>query len=226
MEWDNHTVFRRLNRANSLLLAELSVGPCADAFWFERMNLFTKATQPITKRILDVCVCVCVSVFGRCFHCRYVQVCSYMFALCWHGFVRKQGASNLMVWGWVFPNLNSSFGSLEFFLLRSIPNPWSRWFTMIFWDPCLVITGMPCCCFFPTGWRDASESTRYWKTRLSIHFMPWSNWLLRKQILIWLVVWNMNFIFPEILGMSSSQLTFIFFRGVAQPPTSHDLLWS
>ena len=26
-------------------------------------------------------------------------------------------------------------------------------------------------------------------------------------------------IFPEILGMSSSQLTFIFFRGVAQPPT-------
>ena len=28
-----------------------------------------------------------------------------------------------------------------------------------------------------------------------------------------------NFIFPEILGMSSSQLTFIFFRGVAQPPT-------
>ena len=27
------------------------------------------------------------------------------------------------------------------------------------------------------------------------------------------------FIFPLILGMSSSQLTFIFFRGVAQPPT-------
>ena len=31
----------------------------------------------------------------------------------------------------------------------------------------------------------------------------------------------MNFIFPYIgLGISSSQLTFIFFRGVAQPPTS------
>ena len=27
-------------------------------------------------------------------------------------------------------------------------------------------------------------------------------------------------IFPWILGMSSSQVTFIFFRGVAQPPTS------
>ena len=29
----------------------------------------------------------------------------------------------------------------------------------------------------------------------------------------WLVVWNMNFIF-HILGMSSSQLTFRFFRGI------------
>ena len=28
--------------------------------------------------------------------------------------------------------------------------------------------------------------------------------------------------FPYILGMSSSQLTFIFFRGVGIPPTSHD----
>ena len=28
-----------------------------------------------------------------------------------------------------------------------------------------------------------------------------------------------KFIFPLILGMSSSQLTFMFFRGVAQPPT-------
>ena len=35
----------------------------------------------------------------------------------------------------------------------------------------------------------------------------------------WLVVWLPCFIFPEILGMSSSQLTFLFFRGVAQPPT-------
>ena len=34
----------------------------------------------------------------------------------------------------------------------------------------------------------------------------------------WLVVWNI-FLFSHILGISSSQLTFIFFRGVAQPPT-------
>ena len=36
---------------------------------------------------------------------------------------------------------------------------------------------------------------------------------------IWLVVWNINSIFPLILGFQSSQLTFIFFRRVAQPPT-------
>ena len=30
----------------------------------------------------------------------------------------------------------------------------------------------------------------------------------------WLVVWNMKFMTFHILGMSSSQLTFIFFRGV------------
>ena len=45
--------------------------------------------------------------------------------------------------------------------------------------------------------------------------LPWIN--------IWLVLWNI-FYFPIQLGMSSSQLTFIFFRGVAQPPTS-DLFW-
>jgi hypothetical protein len=42
---------------------------------------------------------------------------------------------------------------------------------------------------------------------------------LNSQILLgassnnWLVVWNMNFIAFDILGMSSSQLTFIFVRG-------------
>ena len=34
----------------------------------------------------------------------------------------------------------------------------------------------------------------------------------------WLVVWNMSYDFPYI-GISSSQLTFIFFRGVGIPPT-------
>ena len=32
-----------------------------------------------------------------------------------------------------------------------------------------------------------------------------------------------HFLFSHILGMSSSQLTFIFFRGVAQPPTSNNI---
>ena len=43
---------------------------------------------------------------------------------------------------------------------------------------------------------------------------------LSHELATWLVVWLPFFIFPEILRMSSSQLTFIFFRGVAQPPTS------
>ena len=42
--------------------------------------------------------------------------------------------------------------------------------------------------------------------------------------LIWLVVWPPFFKCSHILGMSSSQLTFIFFRGVAQPPTSYERL--
>ena len=42
-------------------------------------------------------------------------------------------------------------------------------------------------------------------------------------IINWLVVWNIWIIFSicwEMLGMSSSQLTFIFFRGVGTPPSS------
>ena len=45
---------------------------------------------------------------------------------------------------------------------------------------------------------------------------------LRTMILInhiWLLVWNMNFIFHNIWD-NPSQLTFIFFRGVGIPPTS------
>ena len=39
---------------------------------------------------------------------------------------------------------------------------------------------------------------------------------------IWLVVWNMNFIFPITLGILSSQLTFTpsFFRGVGRYTTN------
>ena len=39
-------------------------------------------------------------------------------------------------------------------------------------------------------------------------------------IIIWLVVWNMDFIFPFHIWHNPSQLTFIFFRGVGIPPTS------
>jgi len=34
-----------------------------------------------------------------------------------------------------------------------------------------------------------------------------------------------HFLFSHILGISSSQLTFIFFRGVGQPPTSFDIIF-
>ena len=40
------------------------------------------------------------------------------------------------------------------------------------------------------------------------------------HIIYWLVVWNINYIFPLILGISSSQLTHIFQRGGPGPPTS------
>ena len=40
------------------------------------------------------------------------------------------------------------------------------------------------------------------------------------KICVWLVVWNHGILWLSIqLGMSSSQLTFIFFRGVGIPPT-------
>ena len=45
-----------------------------------------------------------------------------------------------------------------------------------------------------------------------------------QNMLIWLVLWNMTFMTFHILGMSSSQLTFIFFGGV-KPPTSYSQSW-
>ena len=41
---------------------------------------------------------------------------------------------------------------------------------------------------------------------------------------IWLVVWNISYF--SISWEKSSQLTFIFFRGVAQPPTRHYILYT
>ena len=44
------------------------------------------------------------------------------------------------------------------------------------------------------------------------------------DIPIWLVLWNINFIFPEILGISSSQLTNIFFFSEGWPNHQPDML--
>ena len=68
-------------------------------------------------------------------------------------------------------------------------------------------------------------TVRQWDGKISRQMRrKW--WTMMKHD--WLVVWNINFIFPYniiyisciyILGISSFQLTFIFFRGVGQPPT-------
>ena len=44
-------------------------------------------------------------------------------------------------------------------------------------------------------------------------------------ILFWLVVWNMAFVFHNLIyGMLSFPLTFIFFKMIIAPPTSYDLI--
>jgi hypothetical protein len=57
-----------------------------------------------------------------------------------------------------------------------------------------------------------------WKSIISAYISHISSMIkcvksTEHRIKKWLVVWKKN-IFPIILGMSSSQLTFIFFRGV------------
>ena len=42
----------------------------------------------------------------------------------------------------------------------------------------------------------------------------------KKSVIYWWMVWNMNFMTFHILGMSSSQLTFIVFRGVETSTTN------
>ena len=65
------------------------------------------------------------------------------------------------------------------------------------------------------------------KNALQSHFIPNGFMVLGLYyVTIWLVLWNMNFIFHFIYGMSSFPLTksIIFQRGRAQPPTSYVLL--
>jgi len=44
-------------------------------------------------------------------------------------------------------------------------------------------------------------------------------WIWAIENSVWLVVWNMNVIFPYIVNFIIPTDELIFFRGVAQPPT-------
>ena len=56
---------------------------------------------------------------------------------------------------------------------------------------------------------------------MKVHFLGGGRWL---QVILKILQagwwFGCHFLFSHIVGISSSQLTFIFFRGVAQPPTS------
>ena len=61
-------------------------------------------------------------------------------------------------------------------------------------------------------------------TSINIGLIFWIHWEGFTKGLMYPSGWWFGchqFDFPIQLGISSSQLTFIFFRGVAQPPTSH-----
>ena len=59
---------------------------------------------------------------------------------------------------------------------------------------------------------------------ISQQFSNWwvklREWFLRKGYIVWLVVWLPFFIFPHIGNLIIPIDELIFFRGVAQPPTS------
>ena len=67
------------------------------------------------------------------------------------------------------------------------------------------------------------DSTRFYH-HFFFHFCWWYLHIFRTILkycyINWLVVWNMTFIFPLILGMSSSQLTNSYFSEGFKPPTS------
>ena len=71
------------------------------------------------------------------------------------------------------------------------------------------------------SWRKRHLQLPTWKFNwisLDLGFEATSIWV-RTTTYIWLVGGLEHFSFFHILGISYSQLTFIFFRGVAQPPT-------
>ena len=73
-----------------------------------------------------------------------------------------------------------------------------------------------------SSWRKELRELRELRGELQWrHWRRWHcYWAVEHQLcwiygtIHWLVVWNMNFIFPYDLGISSSQLSFIFFTGV------------
>ena len=70
-----------------------------------------------------------------------------------------------------------------------------------------------CCLVFPSG--DPGVSLKMGDPHMTMGFNTQTSW--------W---FGCHFLFSHILGMSSSQLTFIFFRGVAEPPTSYGFQYS
>jgi hypothetical protein len=69
------------------------------------------------------------------------------------------------------------------------------------------------------GWLSMAAEISFSLVDPDLHFFSWRN----QFTICWNLVGGLepwNFMTFNILGMSSSQLTFIFFRGVGQPPTS------
>ena len=64
-----------------------------------------------------------------------------------------------------------------------------------------------------------SSMHRFMRKRTKTCWVKSSPHMIKHHLVGGLVA--INSIFPEILGISSAQLTFIFFRGVAQPPTRY-----
>ena len=114
-------------------------------------------------------------------------------------------------------------------LKESLVDWWTfGWWSNTYFDSSLMSGWLFC------WWRFSSTSSfLLWQERLSNkeismnpmkHQPEWEYvFNFDSWFIIWLVVWLPFFEFSHILGSSSSQLTFIFFRGVAQPPTSYSI---
>ena len=73
-------------------------------------------------------------------------------------------------------------------------------FTIWIWIPMKIPFLVGWTSIYQLFWCE-QKGTRFWHTAIS----PREKWFWEE--FIWLVIWNMNFIFPIMLGISSSQLT-------------------